>query len=285
MKLSETEIRHRNAEASGDLVLGVVMNADIEQEAVKGNLEANISLDVPWLVESPSNDATAIVCGAAPSLRDGLDEIASKQRNGAVIYACNAAAQVLVKHGIAPDYQVLLDPSHLAFDCFEVGARVHLLASVVRTELFTMSPAPMLWHPCTEMVMNCVDGMARDFTYIGGGVSVTNYALCIAYALGHRAIDVYGMDSSYESSFYADGTTLDDGQSQQLRVTVEHAGRSFKSTWDMKQQVIVFMKLAHALQTAGVSIGVYGDGLLPHAWKNPQQEPTNANSPSPPAIR
>lgn len=267
VELHEDCIRYRNAEASQDLILGVSMDAECDKEYVKDHLEKNLTIDVPWLIEAEKNCIHAVVCGAAPSIHEHIDEIAEKQRNGAVVFACNSSAKTLVERGVVPDWQVVIDPNPLTLDEFEPICKGHLLASIAQPELFNRSRNAVLWHPCTQTVVDRVDGMSREFTYIGGGVTVSNSALCIAYTLGHRSIDVYGMDSSYGDSYYADGRSLDDIKSQQLRVVVDACGKKYSTTFDLKQQVVVFLKLADALMSAGVFLRVHGSGLLPDVWR------------------
>lgn len=273
MHLNDTEIRHRNVGTSSDLVLGVRMEVETEQDYAWSQFEQNIKRDVPWLARQPENDHLAIVCGAAPSLKDHIADIADKQADGAAVYACNSAAGVLVRGGVNPDYQVILDPHQIMLYDFEFKAKCHLLASLVHPSLFDQSINPILWHPAQQNVMDATRDIDRHFTYIGGGVSVAMFSLCIAYAMGHRAIDAYGIDSSYSGAMYANGRGEDYySHGGLLVVDIEHAGRTFKTTWDMKQQVQTFLKLAHALKQVGVPIRVHGDGLLPHAYKFPQQE-------------
>lgn len=268
MKLHDTELRYRNSEASEDLIIGVRMDAEIEQDYVKEHLEQNLKKHVPWLIESPANKVPAIVVGAAPSLLDSIEEIRKRKMAGAAIFCCNSSSKVLRKHGIATDYQVILDSGAITLDEFDPDAHVHLLASICQPALFDQSEHAVLWHPCTQIVVDRVEDIPRDFTYIGGGVTVMNSTMAIAYTMGHREIDVFGVDSSREGrEFYADGRTLEDVNSQQLQIVVEHMGREYHTTYDMKQQVIVFLEIAKELQKLGVSINVHGSGLLPDVWK------------------
>lgn len=273
MNLDDTEIRYRNAGTSCDLVLGVRMEVETEQEYAKKQFQQNLERDVPWLVKQPENDKIALVCGAAPSLKDHVQQIKQMQSEGAVVYACNSAAGVLVSGGVIPDYQVILDPHAIMLNDFCFQAKCHLLASLVHPTLFDLSENAILWHPAQQDVIDATKDIERDFTYIGGGVSVPMFTLCITYAMGHRSIDAYGIDSSYSGAMYANGRGEDYyAHGGLLVVDVTHAGRTFKTTWDMKQQVQTFLKLAHAFKQIGVPIRVHGDGLLPHAYKFPQQE-------------
>lgn len=267
MQLEDTVLRFRNKEASQELIVGIHMDAVIDSDEAKEHIRKNIQHDVPWLLEKTAHDAPAIVCGAAPSLLNCLDDIRKRQSAGAKIFACNSSSQLLRAHGIVVNYQVILDSGEITLTEFDEEAPVHLLASVCQPDLFKLAKNPILWHPSIESVIEQVESLPRDFSYIGGGVTVTNSALAIVYTLGHREIDVYGVDSSHEGeAFYADGRSLKDVNSQQLPVIVEHMGKEYKTTYDMKQQVVVFMKMAQMLQKEGCAVRVHGSGLLPDVW-------------------
>ncbi|MFA6904494.1 MAG: 6-hydroxymethylpterin diphosphokinase MptE-like protein [Gallionellaceae bacterium] len=268
MLLHDNEIRIRHPAATMDLILGVQLQAETDREYAEAQFNENIEFDCEWLKESQVNSSPAIVCGAAPSLLEGIELIKDKQKLGAVIFACNRAAQVLCENGIVVDYQVVLDPAKITESEFCDSAKTHLLSSFCYPPLFKRSNNPILWHLLTDFVVNRVEHLNRDFSYIGGGVTVANSTLCLAHTLGHREIEVFGMDSSYETSFYATGETLESIGSVQLLANIQHGGKNYKTTFDMKQQVVVFLKLEEELKKLGTKIRVHGTGLLPDVFNN-----------------
>lgn len=260
MKLQDTAFTHRNPQASTELVIPIGLVPTVGQEQSLQNVKDNCKRDIEWLCEQPAHEKEAVICGAAPSLKQFYPDIYYKQSAGAVVFGCNSAAKHLACADIKSDYQVLLDPLESVADEF-YPAKKHLLASIVSPSVFDMAADPVLWHPCIDWVAEYADGFERDFSYIGGGVTVTMSALCIAYTMGFRKIHLYGVDSSFSrNSFYVDKAGCGDGR---LLVTVEAKGQTYKTTYDMKQQVVVFLELQKMLKANGCEVKVYGNGLLP----------------------
>lgn len=265
MKLAENEFRYMNPGASEALVIPITLQGVISDEDRKLNFIENIKLDIPWVDNCQANNDTAIICGAAPSLIDNISEI--RKTNGA-IFACNTAAQVLVEHGVSVDYQVLLDPQELLIDEFCKDAEYHLIASIVTPEIFRLSKNPILWHPFFQWIMDYLENYEREFCYIGGGVSVSTFALSLAYTLGYRKFVLYGVDSSFRDGItHANGRHIKDEDGSRIKVEVEDFGKTYQTTYDMKQQVLVFLQLFKLMESEGCSITVKGTGLLPDAWK------------------
>jgi hypothetical protein len=264
MKLDEMQIHLRHPKASADLVLDCQLVSPLDPDDMLGNARINSRLPLEWIdKEIPAHDGVAVICGKAPSLRDTLPLL--KATKNATIFACNSAAKFLASEGVVPDWQVILDSSRNTVN--ELGpAKRHLLASVVDPELVRKAVSPVLWHPLIPGIEEALS--ARPFVGIGGGITVSNSVLCLAYTLGFRRIEVHGMDSSFrKGDIYAFKSDIPD---EPLRVEVEFGGRFYESSVDMKQQVQVFMKLAKMLKDAGCEVIVHGSGLLPDVMKNQQ---------------
>lgn len=265
MKLNDAGLTIKNPDAQNDLILSVQLIAETDKEYAKEQFRENISKDYNWIQSVPENNEKAIVCGASPSLIDNIELIRNLKKEGYKIFSCNKSAQILESKGIISDYQVLLDPHHILTKEVCLPAKCHLIASVCNPEIFEAVQNPILWHPGMEWVMDELKDVKRNFDYIGGGVTVLNFAVCLMYTMGHRDITAFGIDSSYKTSFYADGQMLNTANGQ-LMIDIEHNHKSYKTTIDMKQQAVVFMKLADQLKTQGCKIKVYGDGLLPDLY-------------------
>ncbi len=232
----------------------------VSDDQMKSNVIENMKLAREWLIEKEPHDGVALICGAGPSLLDTLPDIKAKK---GTIFASNSAAGFLHNHGIEPDYQVLLDAHIRTLD--EIGpAKNHLLASTVSPIAFERLPKAILWHPSTLWIDDFVPEN-RDFTFIGGGITVTNSSICIAYTLGFREIHCYGMDSSHRETTHA--TEQPDIESLMLMsVEVESLGKTYKTTYDLKQQVLVFNELYKLLMEAECKVIVHGSGLLPDLY-------------------
>jgi len=141
----------------------------------------------------------------------------------------------------------------------------HLISSIVSPVLHPKLKNPVLWHPLMDWIVKELDGLDRKFMFIGGGISVTNSAICMAYVMGYRKIIVYGVDSSFiDGEFYSYKANL---TSPRLFVDVELNGKTFKTTYDMKQQVVVMLKLVNMLKEQGCEVVIDADGLMGEAYK------------------
>jgi len=102
------------------------------------------------------------------------------------------------------------------------------------------------------------------YVLLGGGASVGNSAMCVAYAMGFRDLHCFGYDSSHRGE--ASHAYKQPMNALIPTVDVEWAGRTFTSSVAMKAQAEKFQMTAQALKQAGCQIEVYGDGLLQHMY-------------------
>lgn len=264
VQLSDTCIKVQNPGASEELTLPVVVIPELPDAIAAQNCRDNLKLDVPWLKEVAPHDGVAVVCGSAPSLARHYADVAALQAQGATVFACNAAASLLYKQGVRIDYQPIADGSPLTLPLIFPEAKCHLLASILPEVFFKQAKNPVLWHPDIPAVVGVVDDLPRDFSYIGGGISVSMYTLCIAHTLGYRDIRCFGLDSSFDGEHFhvEDCSPVGD-----FIVTVSHAGKLYRTTYDMKMQAFVFLRLEESLRAAGTKVQVFGTGLLPDAFR------------------
>lgn len=252
-----------------DLTIPVTINPELSDEQSEANCRENIARPIPWLKEAPAHDGVALLCGSAPSLKDHTAEIHRLQSEGARVFACNKAAEFLDAHGVAIDYQAILDGSLLTLPAVFEGARCHLMASILPAPFFERTDNPVLWHPDIPPVVKVVDGLDREFAYIGGGISVSMFALCIIYTLGYRRIECFGLDSSFADGHFHVNDCSPVGD---FIVEVEHHGKTYRTTYDMKVQAWTFLAIEHKLHEAGAKVEVHGTGLLPDAWRHAVSE-------------
>lgn len=266
IELEDMFVRHRNPGMDTDLVIPVVLASPVPDSVMQDNVRANSVLDVPWLAESPPHDGIALVCGAGPSLADDIEDIRAKVAAGAKIFASNSAAPYLNKCNIPVAYQVVLDPHPVVAD--ELGdAEEYLLASIIDPFIFSKYGNVTLWHPANEWIDDIIPRTDKNFCHIGGGVTVSNSSLCLAYTMGYRNIHVYGMDSSYRDDVTHVAPLPQVSQSIIITDVVSN-GKVYRTSFDMKQQAIVFKELHALLVAEGCKVIVHGSGLLPDLFKS-----------------
>lgn len=268
LPISEVVIRHRNKEATSDLIIPVHIICNTPDEVLIENIKHNSRLDKKWLACSDEIEELAILCGSGPSIADHLDEIKEKQANGGKVFAMNGCAKFLFDNGILPDYQIICDarPDNVQL----IGpAKEHLFASQCHPSMFEAVPDAILWHLQIGEIERFFPEYQGAYALIGGAASVGNTATCVAYAMGYRKLDIYGYDSSHrDTNGHAFRQTLNDGDPV---LWTEFNGKRYLSSFTMKHQAEKFQDTARALQQMGVKINVIGEGLLPDIWNTPKE--------------
>jgi 2-polyprenyl-3-methyl-5-hydroxy-6-metoxy-1,4-benzoquinol methylase len=110
------------------------------------------------------------------------------------------------------------------------------------------------------------------YSIIGGGASVGNSALCLAYVMGFRDLHCFGYDSSHR-----DGASHAYPQPMNEFIPcseVEWAGQKYTVSVAMKAQAEKFQVTARAVIEEGCKVTVHGDGLLPAMWNTPATDLT-----------
>lgn len=260
MKLHEDHLSYRHEGANSDLIIPIDAKPSVEHDKTMENVRINSRLDIPWLNEIKAKIGTAIICGAGPSLKNHIQDI---KQSGGIVFAVNSAAQYLISKGVQVHYQVILDPLPEEIDEL-AEADEHLIASIADPAVFKAVKRPILWHPLIAGIEDEIPA-GKLFCGIGGGITVTNSTLCIAYTMGFHRLKVYGVDSSYKDGHrYADQGKAPPGA---LAVDIELDGRKYATSYDLKLQVNLFMMLAALLDREGVEVEVFGEGLLPDLFR------------------
>jgi len=259
-------MRRRNPNTTQDLIIPIILTCNTTDDDLINNIKANSILPREWLKLHDEHEGEAVMCGSGPSLSDNLDEIKSRQLNGGVIFAMNGSAKFLADNGIYPDYQVMVDARQQTADL--VGpAKAHLIASQCHPDVFALLPECIMWH---QEIGNILDILPdrEEFALIGGAAAVGNSAICIAYTLGFRNIQIYGYDSSHRE---AKGHAFDQPMNAEDPITVvKFRGKDYLCSYTMKSQAHKFQQTAKALEDMGCTISVHGDGLLPDIWNSPK---------------
>lgn len=261
------KIEHQNPDAEKPLILPVHLICNTSDEQIYANIRTNShNHPTDWVKCEDAHDGVAIIVGSAPSLLDTLDDIRSLQSAGGKIYALNNAANTLYDHGIFADYQVMIDARKETADL--IGpAHVHLFGSQVHPECFRRVPDATLWHLQVGNIEDEFPEYEDAYALIGGAASVGNTATCLAYTMGYRDLQIFGMDSSHKDGVsHAKHQAINDGDPT---AWVTYNGKSYLCSLTMKLQAERFQETSKALEDAGAKITVHGDGLLPDMWRTP----------------
>jgi len=257
------------------LHIPVIVLCNTPEEEIEANIRANTARDLRWLSAAQPHDGIAIFGGGGASVADHLDDISALVAEGGTIFAINAASQYLRKYGIDVDWQVTCDAKPESATLIDPEARGHLIASQVNPVTMASVPDPVVWHSAAhakEEWFPPAKVKRGGYALLGGEASSGLGALCAAFCMGFRRMEIFGYDSCHR-----------DGQSHVYRqpmnngipvISYQWAGRSFQTSITMRVQAERFPIAAQALMQEGATVNVWGDGLLQHLWRTPQENLT-----------
>ena len=265
------QMPYRNPHASCPLIIPVLVVCNTSDSDLHRNIERNAALLLPWVSMAKAHDGVAVLCGGGPSLADSLDDIRSHVAAGGIVFAMNGASAFLRSHGIGVDAQVIGDAKQETSTLVDAGAERRYIASQCHADTADAAIASgdtAIWHLGISEDMDSLFPAARrkagGYALVGGGASVGNSAMCLAYVLGFRRMEVYGYDSSHRND---ESHAYDQPMNRFIpTVEVEWAGRCYRASVAMKAQAEKFQITGQALRKEGCTITVHGDGLLPAMW-------------------
>jgi uncharacterized Rossmann fold enzyme len=268
------QMQIQNPHAEMPLIIPVLVLCNTPDEELHANIRRNSALPLGWVKFEAPHAQVAVLVGGGPSLAEHLDEIRALVEDGAVIFAMNAASRYLSENGIAVDYQVMADAKPETSSLVDPLAHRHLVASQVDYSTIEAIAAlgipPTLWHLAIEDMEGLFPdkiGWRGGYALVGGGASVGNSALCLAYVLGFRTLHCFGYDSSHRGN---ESHAYSQPMNQLIpTLAVEWAGESYTVSVAMKAQAEKFQITAQALKQEGCAITVHGDGLLPAMFNTP----------------
>lgn len=264
---------YRNPDASGPLHIPLVVLCNTPDDEIASNVRTNTAKNLRWLGAHEAHDRIAVMVGGGASVADHLDDIRCLVESGATVFAMNAASQYIRGHGIAVDWQVTCDAKAETAGLVDPNARGHLFASHVNPVTMDSVAAPVVWHSAShadEKDFPPEKVKLGGYALLGGEASTGLGALCAAYCLGYRRLELFGYDSCHQGD-------RSHAYRQKMNDTIpvmsfEWAGRSFQTSVTMRTQAERFPITAQALQQAGATVNVWGDGLLQHVWRTPPQD-------------
>lgn len=262
----------QNPHASAPLHIPMIVLCNTPDEEIEANVRANTARDLPWLAAHPPHDGIAVMVGGGASVADHLDDIARMAAEGGKVFAMNAASQYLHSRGLPVDWQVTCDAKAETASLIDPQACGHLFASHVNPATMSAVPDPVVWHSMLHVNEDWFPPAKKKrggYALLGGEASTGLGALCVAYCLGFRRLELFGYDSSHRAD-------QSHAYSQPMNGVIpvmdfSWAGRTFKTSVTMRTQAERFPITAQALEQSGATLKVWGDGLLQHIWHTPSE--------------
>lgn len=234
-------------------VLIVDTNVSVEKRA--DNIRSAMKRGARQFKPSQPHDRTCILVGGGPSVQNELFTIAALSPLGE-IFAVNNVPRYLGERGIEADVHVLMDAHQIVADFVAPEFRcVRYYASQCEPSVLDKAGNELIiWH-AASMALDGIEGVNN---IVGGGSTTATRAIYLAYGLGYRNFQLFGLDSSFDNDrqhCYKQGDYED--------VLDVHCGdETFKSSPQMIAQAEDFKTIIPEMIKAGCSVTIHGIGLL-----------------------
>lgn len=246
------------------------------------NITANIhyfaSLVDDYVVECEPHAATIVFCSGGPSLEGQLNEIKKLSRKKDHYVVCvKHAHDALIEHGIIPWACILLDPRGHVVDFVEnPHPKVrYLVASMVHPSTIDrlLEKDARLWgyhaHVGAGEIEVVKQRLGDDHILLGGGCSTAMRGISVLHTMGFKRFMLFGYDLCYGPDDDLDmSKKAKDGRDYYIEVEV--FGRKFITDAEKVAQAQDFTKI---MGEKAITIEVFGDGMVPHIWRNRKKKP------------
>lgn len=226
-------------------------------EKIRLNIESSLKRSYTPFNDMLRSTRVSIV-GSGPSLKRTLKSIRGD------VFACNAAHDFLVAHGIVPKYGMLWDADQVVTKFVTPRKDVtYLLASRCHPSVFEQFEGYkyIVWHAGGDKhIDECLEESRRYEPLINGGSAAVTRSLFMCFAMGYAEMHLFGVDSSCEQ----EETHVRKSVVPEKLIDIYCHDQWFKTTAWLAVQAEDFKLLAPSLRDAGVKIVVHGDGLIPH---------------------
>jgi hypothetical protein len=250
--------------------------SQVAREAYKTrirNLEYASRQKIRHLPQLEEHSGVCAIVGAAPSVKDHLDQIREiKKGEINIVMSINGAHDFLVKNNIIPNIHVLFEIDLIAPE-ESLGGPVnryvtYYICSHCKPELFrrTRGQYRVLWH-CHDDEPDYQAVIARLFPgefMVAGGYVTFFRSLVIANILGYRKFELFGCDASCEAtgeSHLENYHTKHNEPLMDVWAGTKERNRIFRTIPSLSFQAYEFMRFCEAHQHR-LSIRVHGDGLM-----------------------
>lgn len=241
---------------------------NVTWEEVLENVKVNAARDLPHV-----GLKRICICGGGPSLADHIEEIRRHKASGFAVAAMNGSHDFLLKNGIVPDYQFLLDAREINVQFVENSHpdTTYVIASQAHPaaidELLNKRRKVKLWHVDNyRFVGELLHEMVPKADKYGGANCVGLSCMNVLYTEGFKVWHFYGYDGSNRGreQHHAFPQALNDDQDTH---EFEFMGQKFWASGPMAAKSQNFLIRWKKFRELGIDMHVHGDGLLPTMFR------------------
>lgn len=241
----------------GGTISELSFSPNVPKETLQTNIRSAMARECPWFCPAQAHDGIAVIVGGGPSLASEMSNLAGWSRFGS-IFAVNGVPAYLAENGICPNVHVMLDAHPRCADFVSPHIpMVRYYASQCDPLVLDMAEESLIcWHGGGEAMMEIPGLTFRHI--VGGGSTVGTRVITLAYGLGYRRFEVFGMDSSYDGDA---GHAYAQGDYDRF-IEVTCGDQTFKTSPQLFGQAEDFKAMLPDLVRAGCEITIHGEGLL-----------------------
>lgn len=243
------------------------------------NMRHAATLGLPHLMPERVQPGKVAIVGSGPSVLENLEkirEIAADPRNG--VFVVNYAHPLLKKHNIRISGACLFEIEARAYDCLEDPSPgcTYYICSICDPSTFAKleGQTRVIWHCMSDQPSHKEALQAfKGHLHIGGGFTTFLRTLNVAYVLGWRDYELFGVESSFpgkDSHFF--GTPNYGGDVMPITIGFADGSRAdFMSKSYLVRQADEFRQFTE-IHGHLFKMKVHGEGLLPliHRKMQPQ---------------
>ncbi|MDF2944218.1 MAG: hypothetical protein K0S01_3076 [Herbinix sp.] len=143
-------------------------------------------------------DVPIIIVSAGPSLLKNID-VLKEAKGKSIILVVDRAYETLLKHGIEPDFVILLDAKKALKHCGnQVGFMTPLLCKLEGSQpILNNHGGKKVIYDCSEYIQNIYKKLSKNMGTITTGGSVTTAAFVLAVKFNFKRIVLIGSDLAY----------------------------------------------------------------------------------------
>lgn len=234
----------------------IVPICNIKDEVLRANIQASFA----WpQFQSGGETGSVVICAAGPSLLDEMPTIKALYNAGVHVCAVKGVADILIENGIIPKYAVFMDgqEDQMRFVQNPHPDIEYLVSGSCRPEFF---------NALKGYKVTCWQGQEKDLMppgtcYVTGGSFTGLRTIQLMRAKGYTVQHLFGFDCSARD----DGTTHAYAAGPRNLLKAWLLFREFMTTRTMVCQHQQFLDWYCTEELEGVTLFMYGDGMLQHA--------------------
>lgn len=249
------------------------------KEYIAENIKYALSKIKKWVPQCEVAGREVLICSAGPSLKNHLEELKRKQKEGALILCVKHSLPILVGAGIKPWGCVILDPRPFNEESTHGKVRSSLVDRAPKSTKFfvaSMTDKAMVdflvdnhydvwgWHAWNSAVKLVPELEGTDHFFVQGGTCSAMRSVGLMYTMGFRRFILYGFDSCMDGK--PDDVDAQDDKGNPKYFVAEVNGKKFYTTGELVAQAQDAEQLFDK-QGVDVYIEVKPSGIIYEMWK------------------